>query len=80
MQAEEYDSPRSRAQWSSEPAFIFSMATAAVGLGTIWRFPYMVVVGADLSGGAHAALHRRRRAAVAGLRLTRRFDRRARPR
>ncbi len=49
MQAEEYDSPQSRAQWSSEPAFIFSMAAAAVGLGNIWRFPYMV---GENGGGA----------------------------
>ena len=31
-----------RKQWSSEPAFVFSMAAAAVGLGNLWRFPYMV--------------------------------------
>lgn len=31
-----------RASWSSEPAFVFSMAAAAVGLGNLWRFPYMV--------------------------------------
>jgi len=39
------DAPASssqRAQWSSEPAFVFSMAAAAVGLGNLWRFPYMV--------------------------------------
>ena len=39
---ERYDSPAQRAQWSSEPAFVFSMAAAAVGLGNLWRFPYMV--------------------------------------
>lgn len=33
---------KNRGQWSSEPAFIFSMAAAAVGLGNLWRFPYMV--------------------------------------
>ncbi len=33
---------KDRAQWSSERAFIFSMAAAAVGLGNLWRFPYMV--------------------------------------
>jgi hypothetical protein len=33
---------KDRAQWSSEPAFIFAMAAAAVGLGNIWRFPYLV--------------------------------------
>ncbi|WP_197030802.1 sodium-dependent transporter [Halomonas sp. BC04] len=36
------ETSRSRGQWSSEPAFIFSMAAAAVGLGNLWRFPYMV--------------------------------------
>lgn len=36
------DTAKSRGQWSSEPAFIFSMAAAAVGLGNLWRFPYMV--------------------------------------
>lgn len=38
-----------REQWSSEPAFIFSMAAAAVGLGNLWRFPYMV---GENGGGA----------------------------
>lgn len=33
---------QARSQWSSEPAFVFSMAAAAVGLGNLWRFPYMV--------------------------------------
>lgn len=37
-----------RSQWSSEKAFVFAMAAAAVGLGNIWRFPY--VAGAN--GGA----------------------------
>ena len=32
---------KDRGQWSSEPAFVFSMAAAAVGLGNIWRFPYL---------------------------------------
>ena len=31
-----------RDQWSSEPAFVFSMAGAAVGLGNLWRFPYIM--------------------------------------
>ncbi|MCP4115606.1 MAG: hypothetical protein GY737_09405, partial [Desulfobacteraceae bacterium] len=30
----------SRKQWSSEPAFVASMAAAAVGLGNLWRVPY----------------------------------------
>ena len=36
------ETDKSRGQWSSEPAFVFSMAAAAVGLGNLWRFPYMV--------------------------------------
>ncbi|ABW68073.1 sodium-dependent transporter [Desulfosudis oleivorans] len=32
----------SRKHWSSEPAFIASMAAAAVGLGNLWRFPYIM--------------------------------------
>lgn len=39
----------SRGQWTSEPAFIASMAAAAVGLGNLWRFPYMV---GENGGGA----------------------------
>ena len=38
-----------RAEWSSEMAFIFSMGAAAVGLGNLWRFPYMV---GEHGGGA----------------------------
>lgn len=36
------ETSKTRGQWSSEPAFVFSMAAAAVGLGNLWRFPYMV--------------------------------------
>jgi len=32
----------SRKQWSSESAFVASMAAAAVGLGNLWRFPYIM--------------------------------------
>lgn len=39
----------SRKEWSSEPAFIASMAAAAVGLGNLWRFPYIM---GDNGGGA----------------------------
>ena len=28
--------------WSSQTAFIFAASAAAIGLGNIWRFPYMV--------------------------------------
>ncbi len=40
---------RDRDQWTSEKAFVFSMAAAAVGLGNIWRFPYMA---GENGGGA----------------------------
>lgn len=36
------ETAKTRGQWSSEPAFVFSMAAAAVGLGNLWRFPYLV--------------------------------------
>lgn len=39
----------SRAEWTSEPAFIASMAAAAVGLGNLWRFPY---IAGENGGGA----------------------------
>ena len=42
-------SPGQRAQWSSETAFVFSMTAATVGLGNLWRFPYMV---GENGGGA----------------------------
>jgi len=40
---------QSRKQWSSEPAFVASMAAAAVGLGNLWRFPYIM---GENGGGA----------------------------
>lgn len=38
-----------RKKWSSERAFIFATAAAAVGLGNMWRFPYMA---GEHGGGA----------------------------
>lgn len=38
-----------RAHWSSERAFIFATAAAAVGLGNVWRFPYLA---GENGGGA----------------------------
>ena len=31
-----------RGQWSSKIGFIFAAAGSAIGLGNIWRFPYVV--------------------------------------
>ena len=36
------------AQWSSRMTFVLAAAGSAVGLGNIWKFPYMV----GESGGA----------------------------
>ena len=33
--------PNSRGQWSSKAGFILAAAGSAIGLGNIWRFPYM---------------------------------------
>jgi neurotransmitter:Na+ symporter, NSS family len=38
-----------RGSWTSEPAFIYSMAAASVGLGNLWRFPY---IAGEQGGGA----------------------------
>ncbi|MCC5979269.1 MAG: sodium-dependent transporter [Salinarimonas sp.] len=52
--SEQGANPKTRAQWSSETAFVFSMAAAAVGLGNLWRFPYMV---GENGGGAFIAAY-----------------------
>ena len=36
------ESPPARPEWTSQRAFIVSSVAAAVGLGNLWRFPYMV--------------------------------------
>jgi neurotransmitter:Na+ symporter, NSS family len=42
------ESPRAAAVWSSKFAFLVSAVGAAVGLGSLWRFPYV----AGVSGGS----------------------------
>ncbi len=40
--------PNDRGQWSSRAGFVFAAAGSAIGLGNIWRFPYVT----GQSGGA----------------------------
>lgn len=48
------DGTPAREQWSSRLSFIYSIGAAAIGLGTLWRFPY--VAGAN-GGGAFVILY-----------------------
>lgn len=41
-------------RWSSRVAFIFAAASAAIGLGNIWRFPYML---GQHGGGAFVLMY-----------------------
>ena len=43
-----------RGQWSSKVGFIFAAAGSAIGLGNIWRFPYIV---GENGGGAFVLLY-----------------------
>jgi NSS family neurotransmitter:Na+ symporter len=43
-----------RGQWSSRLGFIFAAAGSAIGLGNIWRFPYVV---AENGGAAFVLLY-----------------------
>ena len=42
-------SDASRASWSSRPAFLLAAIGGAVGLGNLWRFPY--IAGENGGGG-----------------------------
>ncbi len=44
-----YEHPQEKQRWSSEAGFVFATAAAAVGLGNIWRFPY---IAGESGGGA----------------------------
>lgn len=41
--------PEARATWSSRPAFLFATIGGAVGLGNLWRFPF--ITGENGGGG-----------------------------
>ncbi len=45
---------KSRARWSGQIAFVLAAAASAVGLGNLWRFPYLV---AQYGGGLFIALY-----------------------
>ncbi len=44
----------SREHWTSRTAFLFAIAGASVGLGNLWRFPYMV---GENGGGAFVLVY-----------------------
>ena len=46
--------PRKRSTWSSQLAFILALTGAAVGLGNIWKFPYMA---GDNGGSAFVLIY-----------------------
>ena len=46
--------PNKRAHWSSQLTFILALTGAAVGLGNIWKFPYMA---GDNGGGAFVLVY-----------------------
>lgn len=49
MRQEDTGAPRAVERWTSTPAFLFAAVGAAVGLGNLWRFPY---VAGENGGGA----------------------------
>lgn len=46
--------PKTNVRWSSQLAFIFATSGAAIGLGNIWRFPY---VAGQNGGGAFVLVY-----------------------
>ena len=43
-----------RANWSGQIAFVLAAAASAIGLGNLWRFPYLA---AQYGGGAFIAVY-----------------------
>lgn len=48
------DNKTQRATWSNKWTFVLSAAASAVGLGNIWRFPYLA---AKYGGGTFLIVH-----------------------
>ena len=43
-----------RASWSGQLAFVLAAAASAIGLGNLWRFPYLA---AQYGGGTFIAIY-----------------------
>ncbi|MEO0399708.1 MAG: sodium-dependent transporter [Pseudomonadota bacterium] len=54
MQGEAYSTPENTEEWSSKAAFILAAVGSAVGLGNLWRFPY---VAGENGGGAFVVFY-----------------------
>lgn len=48
------DTPHKRASWSGQAAFILAAAASAIGLGNLWRFPYLA---AQYGGGTFIVVY-----------------------
>ena len=48
------ETTKSRATWSGKLAFVLSAAASAVGLGSMWRFPYLA---AKYGGGTFLLMY-----------------------
>jgi NSS family neurotransmitter:Na+ symporter len=54
MKGGEMSAPSDRGQWSSQLGFVLAAAGSAIGLGNIWRFPY---VAGESGGGAFVLVY-----------------------
>ena len=45
---------KNRASWSGSVAFVLAAAASAIGLGNLWRFPYLA---ARYGGGVFIAVY-----------------------
>ena len=45
---------RKRASWSGQLAFVLAAAASAIGLGNLWRFPYLA---AQYGGGTFIVIY-----------------------